>query len=296
MARLELKVVVAAAWLAALGCGSRSVSKDGGADAGDDRTGAAGTGAAGTGAAGTGTAGTSAAGTGAAGAGAAGTGAGGSSTNCGGDLLGSWFGSDPNARPAVPPPPEDPCYKLNVSRNDDGTFNASSRWPAPQQRDAFLKFDDTHLAAAITDRGPVTIAYAASCLSKTTPRPTCAQLADGLLISGIGEGSVRSVECAAAGGGCNCTFAIVETGGPYGPYSVGNGLLMVTLFPETSFQKKVTTSYCVDGSTLRFGAAADSLAAGLSRITLHRVSCEDGKKDGAEEGIDCGGYCPDACP
>lgn len=269
-------------------------------DGGAAGTGAAGTGTTNTGEAGTGAAGTGAAGTGTAGTGPAGTGAAGTAalggTTCGGDVAGTWVGFDPNARPAVPPPPEDPCYKLAVFPQDDGTFGATSRWPAPQRREALFKFEAQTFSGAITDRGPVTIAYAASCLSKTTPRPTCSQLAAGLLISGIGEGSVRSVDCVDASGGCTCTFAIVETGGPYGPWAAANGLLTVTTYAGTPFEKKVTTSYCVDGKTLRFGAAIDGLAAGLSRITFERLACDDGKQNGIEEGVDCGYSCPEQCP
>lgn len=231
-----------------------------------------------------------------AGGGAAGSGGAVSAPTCGGDLIGEWGGSNPHFRPRVPPPPEDPCYKLAVYPQADGTFGAASRWPAPERRDALLKFDAAHFSWAITDRGPVTIAYAASCLAKTTPRPTCAQLAPALLISGLGEGSVRQVDCADAGGGCTCTFSISETGGPYGEWSAAGGLLTLVSNPGTAYEKTVETTYCNDGSTLRFGAAIDAVSAGLSRFTFELANCADGRQGALEDGVDCGFYCPTACP
>lgn len=296
MARRNVMVVVATAWLATLGCSSRWIS---GRDGGAAGTGAAGSDATNTGAAGTGAAGTAAAGTGAAGTAAAGTGGGaaGSSPTCGGNLLGAWAGSDPDAHPAAPVPPADPCYELSVERNaEDGTFTASCRWPAPQQREVLLELDAGRITVSVTQRGPVTVAFAASCLSKTTPRPTCTQLAEALLSSGLGEGNVRAVDCAAAGGGCTCTSSIIEASGSAGTYTAGSGLLTATLYPGTQQEKKVATPYCVDGKVLRLGTAADGIAAGLSRITFEPHACEDGKKNGVEQGIDCGGFCPDACP
>lgn len=267
--------------LAICACSGNPISnQDGGG--GDD--GAAGTGTAGTGAAGTGTAGTGTAGTGA------------PAPTCGGDLVGSWVGSDAHAHPATPPAPADPCYQLAVYPQPDGTFGASTRWFAPERRDAFLKFNAATFSWAITDRGPVTIAYAASCLTKTTPRPTCAQLGEGLLISGIGEGSVRAVDCTDAAGGCKCTFSIIETSGPAGTWTAASGVVTLTSNAGTQWEKKVQAPYCVDGATLRFGAAIDAFAIGLSRITFEPLACDDGKQGPVEDGVDCGFYCPNQCP
>jgi hypothetical protein len=281
--------LVAMGWLAACGSSAKPISlaqTDGG-----DATGAAGTGAAGT----TGTAGTGAAGTGTAGTSAAGTSV--LPPNCGGDLVGEWAGSDPHAHPAAPAAPADPCYQLAVFPQDDGTFGATTRWFAPQRRDAILKFDAEHFAWGVTDRGPVTITYAASCLAKTAPRPTCAQLAEGLLISGLGEGSVRAVDCADAAGGCKCTFSIIETSGPAGTWTTANGVVtLVSIFGTQGQAKTVQAPYCVDGGTLRFGAAVDAFVAGLSRMTFAPFDCDDGKQGAVEDGVDCGLYCGKDCP
>jgi hypothetical protein len=303
--------LVGSAWLAA--CGSSALKTvdaqphDGGLDLGvsassDDAAGAAasagaagadaapaaGTGAAG--AAGTGAAG--AAGTGA--AGAAGTGAAGA-PSCGGDLVGTWWGTDLHARPHDPPPPADPCYGLTVSAESDGTFGAYSRMPLPERRDALLKFDAGRFEWSIVDRGPVTVTFAASCLDKTTPRPTCAQLGAALLMQGLGEGNVQKVACADAAGGCACMFSVLEIGGPAGQWSAADGV--VTLVDSTSAsQMGVQVPYCRDGSSLRFGAAIDTFEAGLGRMTFEPGSCTDGKQGVLEDGVDCGLYCPTPCP
>jgi hypothetical protein len=236
-------------------------------------------------------------GSGAAGTGAAGTGAAGTSPpTCGGDLVGAWWGSDPHARPKATPPADDPCYELLVERQDDGTLSANTRWPAPERRDAYLKFDGEQFAWAITDRGPVTIAYAASCLAKATPKPTCGELAEALLSSGLGEGSVRKVDCVAASGGCTCTFEIISTGGPAGSWSSSGGILSLTAFAGTEWEKKVQTPYCATATSLRFAPAIDAFVPGLSRMTFEPASCDDGKQGLLKEGIDCGPYCSEPCP
>lgn len=216
---------------------------------------------------------------------------------CGGNLLGPWEGTYENHIAQSGPAATDPCHLLQLAPQDDGTFSARLTYPLPDGRAVRIVFQDTSFETTITVRGQVKQSYAAACLSTAGGSPTCAQLGEVLLSNGIGEGSVRKVDCTpAAAGGCDCTFEVMETGGGGGRWSVAGNELSLIVSPGTAFEKTLKIPYCVDAGTLRFGAAIDGYAPGLSHAVFSVPDCHDGKRGVFEDGIDCGGFCEAQCP
>ncbi len=218
---------------------------------------------------------------------------------CGGDLVGAW--EAPST--AVPPHPLmniDACWNLMLGVGADGALSASSRYRLPNFREGMAMFNrDGTFAMGLSARGDVTLSYGASCLETVTPKPTCDQLAPPLAISGLGEGSVRSVTCSQnGGGGCDCTFAVWETGGYSGTWSTSGSWLQLTPVRGQMSEPSIEGTYCVKGETLRLASDFDELSYALSRLTfaVQTDNCSDGKQSGSEQGIDCGGNCAILCP
>jgi hypothetical protein len=206
---------------------------------------------------------TGAAGTGAAGAGPV------SVAACGGDLEGEWEGFDPRVPDTGDPFPEEPCHKLNLSLQNDGTYVAWAWWPIPDRREARLRFQGGQFSWGLTLRGPVAQTFGASCLAAVAPPPTCAQLGAALQLSGLSEGTTFDVACtSAAGGGCACTATVVATSGPAGMWSVTGGRLRVVTYLGAMPDKTVEGPYCIQNGTLRLDGAFEAAAKGISRITF----------------------------
>lgn len=218
-------------------------------------------------------------------------------TTCGGDLLGSWEGTYENHIAQSGLAATDPCHLLELTPQEDGSFSSRLTYPLPDGRAAALMFMNDAFTSTIVSRGQVKQSYSAACLSTPSGSPTCAQLAEMLTNNGIGEGSVRKVDCAAAAaGGCDCTLEVADATGGNARWSVAGNELTLVVTPGTAFERTIKVPYCVTAGVLRFGPELDAYAPGLSRATFQPAKCNDGKRGVFEEGIDCGGSCDTACP
>lgn len=178
---------------------------------------------------------------------------------CGGDLTGRWFELERDVT-SPPNPNVNACWNLTLSFSPEG-YNASSRYPSPQGRLTLLSFQaDGNYTTLISRVGPVTVKYGPECLQTEQGPPTCAQLQEGLRISGIGEGSYQGAVCTEqAGGGCSCTVQVWETGGMQGIWSVNPSQKSVTLTKPMGYPAPLEASvgYCVKNGSLRFDGPID---------------------------------------
>ena len=130
----------------------------------------------------------------------------------------------------------------------------------------------------------------------------CEQLQVPLRDSGKGNGSYQNTTCLvnpSDPGGCLCYFDVQETGGPSGNFNHVEGTNTIVFLPSSSFPQTVT--YCNKGDTLQLtGTDGEYLfgTAGLRTLDLAKIvaNCTDGKQGPGEDGVDCGGQCPTACP
>lgn len=191
---------------------------------------------------------------------------------CGGQLVGTWSATNQS----VPPRPlknVDACWNLMLSSNADGTIAASSRYDIPNTSDAQFTFNaDGSFYAGITRHGDVTMSYGAACLETITPKPTCDQLAPALALTGLGEGSVTGVTCVQnSGSGCDCTFAVSETGGPAGTWSTSGSKLTLARSSAEPSNPTDDGTYCIQGGELRFSSELDEHFYGISHMTFRPV-------------------------
>jgi hypothetical protein len=194
---------------------------------------------------------------------------------CGGDLEGHWEGFDDHVPEAGDRLPADPCHRLKLSLEQDGTYAASSFWPIPERREAELRFDGENFSWLTVLRGLVAQTFGASCLATVAPPPTCAQLGAALKYSGVGEGSYFDIACTpASGGACACTAMVIEASGPAGTFSVAAGRLSLAPYVGGMPDKTVEGPYCVQNGVLRLDRGFDAAAKGISRITFSSVSAQ----------------------
>jgi hypothetical protein len=120
--------------------------------------------------------------------------------------------------------------------------------------------------------------------------------------SGVGEGSYPNTTCIPNKddpGGCLCAFDVSETGGGGGNYQILSDGKTILHVPGDSFPQKVT--YCHTSGRLQLtGYEGQYLYGQRGLRTLDLVlftpNCTDGLPGQGEDGVDCGGSCPTACP
>jgi hypothetical protein len=132
------------------------------------------------------------------------------------------------------------------------------------------------------------------------PVGICKQLQVAQRAAGIGTGAYFNTTCEVNPkdpGGCLCAFDLTATGGPTGTYQVldANTLLFV---PQTTFPQRAT--FCNKGDHLEVTGKDGAYLfdfAGLRTMSLKKVvvNCADGVQGPGEDGIDCGGECPEDC-
>ncbi len=174
-----------------------------------------------------------------------------------------------------------------------------------------------HWAAGITNTGTYVLDFPAICMrefgamdgrsvdpSADPPGPpgdVCKQLQVPLAASGKGNGADSNTTCQvnpADLGGCLCAFDVSATGGPSGYYSQTSSNT-IQFLPGTNFPLDVT--YCNLGDSLELTGTDGEYLFGIKGLrTMHLAkvvpNCADGAAGPGEDGIDCGGSCPNACP
>jgi hypothetical protein len=97
--------------------------------------------------------------------------------------------------------------------------------------------------------------------------------------------------------GCACEYDLTLTSSPAGPW-VANGSTL-TLF-DAAFKPPSLADYCAaGGNTLELTGQNEGRLfndANVRTLRYRPSTCDDGVKGQSEEGIDCGGSCPNACP
>lgn len=128
----------------------------------------------------------------------------------------------------------------------------------------------------------------------------CKQLEVPLRKSGAGPGSYQNTTCEPNPkdpAGCLCAFDVQETAGPSGNYQVldSNTILFLS---DKNYPARVT--YCNKGNELELTGADGEYLFGVRGLRTLDLSftpnCTDGVKGVNETGVDCGGFCPNACP
>jgi hypothetical protein len=99
-------------------------------------------------------------------------------------------------------------------------------------------------------------------------------------------------------GGCNCDYNVSLTSGQKGPWSTESGRIA---FFDAEAAPPGRADYCMSGASLQLtGTKGTDLfnRGSLKTLTLRPPSCNDGVQSLTlgEEGPDCGGSCPEACP
>jgi hypothetical protein len=217
---------------------------------------------------------------------------------CGGDLVGIWGELDEHV--TYPAPTNvNSCWNLMGSFGADGVYSASSRYPAPQQRKTLLRFTaDGVYYAAITRFGPVTVNYAATCLTDQGS-PTCTQLQEALRISGLGEGAYQGATCTdQTGGGCSCTVQVAEVAGSSGTWVLNPDQKSITITKPMGSDAplEVNVGYCVKNGSLRFDTPLDGGTypsyAYMAEVTFSAPNCAGTPEQvKARYGDTCSGYC-----
>lgn len=217
---------------------------------------------------------------------------------CGGDLVGIWAELDEDV--TYPAPTNvNSCWNLIGSFGADGVYSASSRYPIPKARKTVMTFrEDGLFTAGITRFGPVTVNYAAECLS-AQGSPTCTQLQEALRVSGLGEGAYQGATCIdQAGGGCGCTVQVAEVSGPYGTWALNPDQKSFTLTKPMGSDAplEVNVGYCVKNGALRFDTPLDGGTypsyAYMAEVTFSAPNCAGTPEQvKTRYGDSCSGYC-----
>jgi hypothetical protein len=226
----------------------------------------------------------------------------------------------PAARtPPIEPAVYDWCDLLVTSSGTSIQTHAANFYAesAPVGR-ASIRIDaNGHWAAGITRTGTYVLDFPTICMREfgamdgrsidpmaTPPGPpgtVCQQLQVTLRASGLGNGAYPNTTCQqnpADLGGCLCAFDVTATGGPSGYYSQINSNTLQFL-PGTNFPENVT--YCNEDTTLELTGADGEYLFGTKGLRTLRLAkfvpnCTDGSRGDGEDGVDCGGGCPNACP
>lgn len=117
------------------------------------------------------------------------------------------------------------------------------------------------------------------------------------MIAGL-SADVYDDSCSATeSGGCSCDYSVALTSTTAGPWATGNGQIS---FFDFDAAPPAAADYCMSGAELSLSGAkgADLFnRASLKTLKLAPPTCSDGvqSKSLGEEGVDCGGSCPDAC-
>lgn len=222
---------------------------------------------------------------------------------CGGDLVGIWGELDEHV--TYPAPTNvNSCWNLMGSFSSDGTYSASSRYPLPKARRTIMTFrEDGLFTAGITRFGPVTVNYAAACLTDQGS-PTCTQLQEALRISGLGEGAYQGATCTdQTGGGCSCTVQVAEVAGPSGTWVLNPDQKSITITKPMGSDAplEVNIGYCVKSGSLRFDTPIDGGTypnyAYTADVTFQAPDCSGTPAAvKARYGDNCSGFCgSEAC-
>jgi len=194
---------------------------------------------------------------------------------------------------------------------------ASFTYTDPRTAFATVRFHADHtFSAGITITGTYLLEFPAVCMREFggqdgrpadpdndpngPPVGICKQLETSQRAAGIGTGAYFNTTCqpsASDPAGCVCAFDLTATGGPTGYYKLLDSSTLMFI-PQTTFPQKAT--YCNKGDHLELtgkdGAYLfDQL--GLRTMSLKKVvaNCTDGVQGPGEDGVDCGGDCPNAC-
>jgi hypothetical protein len=156
----------------------------------------------------------------------------------------------------------------------------------------------------LTQYAGMTAELSASCMTAQGVVPNCPALGRQIRefvdtqLKGLPEAHVnlQFMRCVANNGGCTCNYDMTVTSAPAGPW-VANGSTLT--FFDANFKPPSPADYCAGGSTLELtGQDGKRLFNdGNVRTLRYRPStCDDGVQGQNEDGIDCGGACPNACP
>jgi hypothetical protein len=146
--------------------------------------------------------------------------------------------------------------------------------------------------------------FSETCMTSQGIRPTCPELGRHLGDFLASEANIYSVRCSdppAPTGGCHCDFELSFIGGPNGRWALDpNNPGQITFFDD-SFAAPTVADYCVKpGGALDLTGHDDAALfnqKSLRTLSLAAPTCSDGVQSRTleEEGVDCGGQCPNAC-
>ncbi len=170
-------------------------------------------------------------------------------------------------------------------------------------RDGSLAFSSNGTyTSRLTQFAPQTADLSASCVTAQGVTPNCPalgrQLKDFVIAQLKGYPDValdmQFLRCYDANGGCRCDYDLSLTSAPAGPFSASG--TTITFF-DAAFKPPSIADYCT-GSTLDLTGQNETRLfneGGVRTLRYRPSSCNDGIKGPSEEGIDCGGPCPNAC-
>jgi len=238
----------------------------------------------------------------------------------------------PAARvPAIDPALWDWCDSLVTS---GGTHlvvvSAGFVYSDPRTGSATVRFKhDGTFSAGLTVTGTYLLDFPALCMREFggmdgraadpdndpngAPVNICKQLETAQRRTGTNTGAYFNTTCdknPSDPQGCLCAFDLTATGGPSGLYQLldSNGNVCpptatncntLQFLPQTTFPQKAT--FCMTGDSLELtgtdGAYLFDNSTGLRTLKLKKVvaNCTDGAQGPGEDGVDCGGDCPNAC-
>jgi hypothetical protein len=202
-------------------------------------------------------------------------------------LVATWKGEVPQRTPKPSLVEIDACWNLMLYENG-GTLSAYCRLSGegPEvRRFVTIRFDVSPVADpgyiydfTQEEKGPVTQHFGPECLMLGDRQVACEELDEPLTLTGLGEGSWRSVVCSpAADGGCDCLLDYWAVGGSVGTWDLVDDRLVLDYqyydyqTSEIVGATSAPIDYCVSGDTLVLGQAVNEAWESVAGHPLTRV-------------------------